>query len=305
VPALEALLDHPNSGVRFRAACALARMEAETNPKVLAGIGPGLNIPPDPVMGNDPDFAQKSQLQRELVVENLMALETLEKIGPAAGPLLPDLRQFAASKKDHLLQQMAFRLIGRLDPDARRESAQIDSAVRLDEERKQWQEKLRSDTLTIDDLIGALKDDQRVLLAAMRLGQMGDAAKPAVPAMIAALRGRENDVQNQIIEAVRSIDPSAKIDLVERSVVGAAIDAALNAAFASAGSRSEAQNQTLMKSLQTDTNNRALIVNQWTYGEMTDFANMLVAQDASVRRSFVDKAVEMDGRLKSLFAEEH
>jgi RNA polymerase sigma factor (sigma-70 family) len=304
VPAIEALLNHTNANVRFRAACALAKFEADTNPKVLMQIAYGLTPAPERADPTEPDFAEKRQLLKELCVENLMALETLERIGPAAMPLVPQLRQFSASVPPQMdvLKQIAFRVIGNADPDSRQHSAEVDSAVRLDQERKQWIEELRADSLTFQDLIAALPDDQRAGLAASRLGQMGQPAKPAIPALLAALIGKDDGTRNRIVEAIHSIDPTVKIDMVQWSVVGAAIDAALQAALDSSGTRSEAQNQAVLHSLQFGSNNVPLSVTQWTYKEMTDFANMLGAQDAGVRQAFIDKAIERDVKLKQLFA---
>lgn len=297
VPALEVLLDHTNASVRFRAACALANYESQTNPTVLAEIARVLNAPPaQPVRSDDPDFARKKALLGVPGLEKLMALETLQKLGSGAKPLLPDLRQFAAATDQNLLRESALRLIGTLDPGSRLRSSDIDRILRLDEDRKQWFEKLRSQSLTLEELIGALNDDRRLPNAVVLLGQLGPAAQPAVPSLAAALRGRGEDIQNEIVEAIREIDPSFKIDLVRTSVIRAAQDAALNVTMRE--ERSDAQTDALLKALQPNCNS------QWTYKEMTEFADDLGAQDAGVRRAFVDQAVKLDGKLEQLFSAE-
>jgi HEAT repeat protein len=56
-----------------------------------------------------------------------------------------------------------------------------------------------------------LKDrDERVRQsAAWALGEIGAAAKPAVPALIEALKDEDRDVQFRAAEALKRIDPEA------------------------------------------------------------------------------------------------
>jgi hypothetical protein len=245
---------------------------------------------------SDPDFEQKRKQLFVPGLEKLMALENLEKIGPAGRPLLGDLRSFAEAENEDLFKKSALRLIGELDPGSRQHSPEIDDVLRLDEERKEWAEKWRSQALTLDDLMGALKDNNRLGMALPLLQQMGAAAKAAVPQLIALMPGRDDDARNQIIATIHAIDPSVQIDLVRKPIVQAAVDAAYGAI--QKGDRSDTQTAALLKIFEGRS------MTQLTYKEMNDLAVALGAQDEEVRRAFVDKAVEMDGKLKQVFAAE-
>jgi hypothetical protein len=103
---VEILLDDENPDIRFEAACALAKYKGVHDPKIYDELLAGLKTKDDTA-------------HPFLTLKHLMAIETLEKIGSEAKPMLPPLIDFANSTPDYVSRDVAFKAIGAIDPDLR------------------------------------------------------------------------------------------------------------------------------------------------------------------------------------------
>ena len=74
-----------------------------------------------------------------------------------------------------------------------------------------WAEKWKSGTYTFNDLHTALKEQYQAFTAANRLAEMGTNAIEAVPDMIRALWGKDEDTRNKILEDIYKVDPQAVV----------------------------------------------------------------------------------------------
>jgi hypothetical protein len=63
-----------------------------------------------------------------------MAIETLQRIGPDAKPMIPALLEYARSKSidDKLLRELAFRAVGHIDSNLRNTIPEVDQALKND-----------------------------------------------------------------------------------------------------------------------------------------------------------------------------
>jgi len=95
IPKLELLLTNAEFDVRFGAACALARYEAAVNPKIFEQLSDGLKSQDD--------------------LNQLMALETLRRLGPAAESLGSTLCDYTNMVDSALLRQMAVEIINQIN----------------------------------------------------------------------------------------------------------------------------------------------------------------------------------------------
>jgi RNA polymerase sigma factor (sigma-70 family) len=104
---VKALLERQDPTVRFGAACALAEWKGGQDPDILRGLAAGLVV------------SEQYRLHREVpsgelseAVRHLMAVETLERMGPAAQPLIPELLAFVEVTPDPVIREAALRAIG-------------------------------------------------------------------------------------------------------------------------------------------------------------------------------------------------
>lgn len=63
-----------------------------------------------------------------------MAIETLQRLGPAAKSMIPALLEYARSKTidDQLLRELAFRAAGHIDDSLRNSIPEVDQALKND-----------------------------------------------------------------------------------------------------------------------------------------------------------------------------
>jgi hypothetical protein len=119
ISSVERLLDDPDFDIKFGAACALAEYKGVDDPKISRLVSAGLfNSDPD----TDPGKGLKS----------LMAIQTLQSIGPKASHMVPALLEYARAKSttDPLLRKLAFKAAGKIEDNLRTTVLEVDQAVK-------------------------------------------------------------------------------------------------------------------------------------------------------------------------------
>ena len=61
-----------------------------------------------------------------------MAIETLQRVGPNAKPMIPVLLNYAHSTKDNVLRERALSVVGQIDSSLRKTMPEVDRAVKND-----------------------------------------------------------------------------------------------------------------------------------------------------------------------------
>ena len=122
ISSVEGLLGDTNADVRFGAACALAEYKGVNNPEISTELAAGLKSRHD-TSRPYPDTEDLKQL---------MAVETLQRIGPAAKPMIPALLDYAKSTDDKLMREHALAAIGYIDLNLRNTMPEVDQAVKND-----------------------------------------------------------------------------------------------------------------------------------------------------------------------------
>jgi hypothetical protein len=273
VAPLEHLLDDPRAQVRFEAACALAKYEAANNPKIFAELTAGLQ--------SSDNFMQ------------LMALETSQKLGPDAVPMFQVVSNYAGSATD-LMRDVAFKTLGKIDPNLRYSLPDVDQALKKDEDLEAWNEKGRLGTRSYDDLVAALKDSRLASPAAQQLGEMGPSASAAVPELITALAGQDEASRDQIMEAIHQIDPKAKVFKVDTKTIADAAMAADLWTMQSVDAKPDDALKTILRKAES------LNSRWWTRQELTNLVDRIAALDPKACRAFAAKAIEKDPALKDI-----
>ncbi|HKW28650.1 MAG TPA: hypothetical protein VJT54_04895, partial [Verrucomicrobiae bacterium] len=205
IPALEILLTNGDSNTRFRAALALVRYEGTKNPHVFPAIHAVFASPNN----------RSSEYNKNL------AASILGEAGPVAEPFVTDLLKFAKTASEADVQDATYSTIANIEPALASQIPQVAKALKQQQENEMWDEKFKSGSYSFDDLRTALKDPLSlvVLEAANRLAKMGTTAKVAVPDMIHALWGKDEDTRNKILADIYKIDPEAAITKIPTSKI--------------------------------------------------------------------------------------
>ena len=205
IPALENLLTDSDSNTQFRAALALVRYEGTNNPNIFPAIHAVFASPNN----------RTSEYKKNL------AAQILAKAGPAAGSFVPDLLKFAETASEASVQDATYSTIADIEPALGSQIPQVAKALKQQQEDEQWSEKFKSGSYSLDDLQAALKDPTSMvaLEAANRLAKMGAAAKVAVPDMIHALWGKDEDTRNAILGDIYKVDPQVALTKVPASKI--------------------------------------------------------------------------------------
>ena len=119
MPLVERLLDDSNFDIRFGAACALAEYKGVDDAKISSVLSAGLfNSDPDPVPGAS--------------LKTLMAIQTLQRIGPKASRMVPALLEYATAKSttDPLMRKLALKAAGKIDDNLRTTIPEVDQALK-------------------------------------------------------------------------------------------------------------------------------------------------------------------------------
>jgi hypothetical protein len=127
IHSVEDLLVETNADVRFGAACALAKYLGVNNAKITDELKAGLTMKYDTSAP-----ARIPRFNPEDGLEQLMAVETLQRIGPDAKPMIPALLEYANSTRDKLSREHALAAIGYIDPNLQKTMPAVDQAVKND-----------------------------------------------------------------------------------------------------------------------------------------------------------------------------
>jgi hypothetical protein len=193
---LQNLLEDKNPDTQFRAALALVKSEGAGNPKIFSALHT-LFQRPDGRLSN---------------YYKMLAAQILGEAGAAARPLVPDLLKFARLPDE----DYTYHHIANIAPELGSQVPGVAQAVQDRQCAQMWAEKWKSGAYTLDDLRTALKAPLQALIAAKHLGEMGAAAKMAVPDMIRAMWGKDGESRDEILADIHKIDPQisvTKIDL--------------------------------------------------------------------------------------------
>ena len=126
ISSVEDLLNDENTDVRFGAACALAKYKGVNDPKISSELAAGLKSRHD-TSRPYPDTEGLKQL---------MAIETLQRIGPDAKPMIPALLEYAKSINNSFMRELAFRAAGHIDGNLRNTMPEVDRALKNDPDLK-------------------------------------------------------------------------------------------------------------------------------------------------------------------------
>ena len=263
---VEDLLDNPNPDTQFRAALALVKSEGADNPKIFSALH-ALFQRPNNRLG---DYYK------------ILAAQILGKAGPKAKPLVPDLLQFSKFASEIGMQEAAYNTIAKIEPGLGAQNADVAAALKEQQDDKRWSEKWKSGFYTLDDLRAALKEQHQALTAANHLAAMGAAAKAAVPDMIQAIQGKDEDARNEILADIHKIDPQVAVTKVEVNQIP------LDVAFGNALSVLEKKPATQQNSLLKDSLLQVSFFTRWILPEeLTAFTNNLSLQDKDAYQAFV------------------
>ena len=207
--AVEALLQNADPAVRFSAACALAETRGAQDPEILRGLAAGLVV-------SEVDGRRREATGENEHLRHIMAVETLQRLGPAAKALLPELQAFANTTPSPVIRELALRTIAAIDREGSQEQPAIQSLLAKDAQRDLLLQRLESGSYSTEDLHRALQEPRAVSLAATRLGQMGAAARSSLPELHRALAGKDEATRDEILASIRSIDPDYVVDRVPR-----------------------------------------------------------------------------------------
>ena len=282
LPALQKLLDGDNPDLRFEAACALVQAKGADDPKIFDEIKAGLKS------GDS--------------MKGLMAIETLQRLGPIAADSTGVLLEFANATQDPLLRSLALSAAGKIDGQLRAALPAVDQALTQEEASTEamnrWSQKWQSGNYTVDDLLTALKDPVQVGTAAPLLGKLGPAAAQATSALTAAIAGQDDMTRDKIVDALHQIDPTIVISKVARDTVAQGLSAELGAVLEAAGNRPAGG-----PDLETDFQTRFFkgISHWYTRDEVADMSKQMAALDPAIQSAFAARVVQVDPNLKDLF----
>ena len=262
IPPLENLLENGGSNAQFRVALALIESQGTNNPNVLPAIHALFQRPND----------------RHNQYYKLLAAEILGDVGQTAQPLVPDLLDFAKSASEIGVQESVYDAIAKIEPDTASQNEGVAEALKKQQDAKMWDEKWKSGKYTFDDLLAALKDPNQAYIAADHLAEMGTNAVAAVPDMIKALWGMNEDARNHILEDIHKIDPQVVVTKI-------------NVTSFNTGNLHEFLDKQpptqQIKLLQQDVVNFELFSGWVLPEEFADFTNRLAQQNLDAYKDFV------------------
>jgi RNA polymerase sigma factor (sigma-70 family) len=205
---ISSLLDDPRYSLS--AAVLLARMPGAKDPAAIPILTNALHVA-RLSYGVGHDFvdengAQPMYLPHESFQDNLSrlaAVQALGEMGPAASNALPALIEFAkrasTNSPDHL-RELTLAAIGKIDPESRRQSPEVEAAAHAQERTAFIVEKARAGTASFEELTEGLRLRNAARFAAEALSQHPE-ARAAIP---------------QLIEAVDQFENSSAVDLLKK-----------------------------------------------------------------------------------------
>ncbi len=292
---VEALLHEDDPTVRFSGACALAELRGAQDPDILKGLAAGLAV------------SDRYRLRHEVtgdggeVVRHIMAVETLQRMGPAAKAVLPELQAFVKLTPDSEMREAALRAIGAIDAEVGRSDPEVHSVLARDDQRNALQERLEVGTWSTEDLLQGLQEPVTTTLAASRLAALGPNAKGSLPDLQRALAGKDEATRDQILEAMKQIDPDYVVARVAREPVARG---ALAAQLELELQRSHGDvDDAVAKSLEKLIDQFRMGNTSWyTSSELTEFKHELQKSNPPIWNAFLAKASEVDPSLEAVLA---
>jgi len=201
---VESLLDDSDPDTQFRAALALVKSQGANNPKIFSALHELFQRPNN----------------RDNKYYKMLAVQILGDAGPVARPLVPDLLEFAKLPDEG----DTYRVVAEIAPELGAKIPEVAQVLKEQQREQRWTEKWRSGSYSFEDLRTALTDPAQALTAANHLAEIGVTAKAAVPEMIKALWGKDEDTRNKILADIHKIDPRVtvtKIDVDDSPFAGA------------------------------------------------------------------------------------
>ncbi|MBL9126774.1 MAG: sigma-70 family RNA polymerase sigma factor, partial [Verrucomicrobiales bacterium] len=192
-PDVVALLEDANPGVRLRAASALMGTPAEADPRVVESLRSGLK-------GGE--------------AEALIAIRAATAGGDRSQGLIPDLKAYADSAERPHLKSLALKAIAAIDSKAGETLPEVAAEQARAASSEAIRNRVNSATRTFDDLVAGLREPAVAEIAARALADWGAGAASAMPALRAALAGRDEESRDRIVDAMRKIDPSVRVEQV-------------------------------------------------------------------------------------------
>ncbi len=258
---VENLLDDSNPDTQFRAALALVKSEGANNPKIFSALHALFERP------NDRDSGYFKSI----------AAQILGEAGPPAKPLVPDLLEFAKLPDEDYIYQ----LVARIEPELGSQIPEVAQALKDQKRAQMWAEKWKSGSYTLDDLRSALKEEDQALIAAKHLAEMGATAKAAVPDMIQALWGKDEDTRDAILAGLHKVDPQVVVAKIYVTNIPVAFGGAYSILEKMPASQ---QNKAL-----TDSCFRMMFMDGWVLpDELAALTNNLAVQAPDAYRAFVE-----------------
>lgn len=276
IPAIDKLLDSPDPNTRAFSAIALLQSRGTQDPRIVAQIQ-------ELFAGPDNNANRMSRIG---------AMGALESIGAAAKPLIPDLLKYAATTTDDGIQEEAYSAIAAIDPGMGQLIPQVDKVLQAQAVDQQWTQKWQSGSYSYNDLLAGLKLPSQAMTAATHLGEMGTSAQSAVPNMLAALEGTDEDTRDAILASIQKINPQVTVSKVDWQTCMIGI---VQAQAVFANKPVTPQEKSLDSSLMN------LQLRGWlTQDELAHFATQLAAIDPAVSQAFVTGVLSKDPSLKAI-----
>lgn len=275
IPAIEKLLDSPDPNTRAFSALALLQSNGAQDPRIAEQIH-------ELFAGPEND---SNRLPRA------WATGALQYSGAAARPFISDLLNYAGTQTEEG-SQAAYTAIAAIDPGLGQLIPQVAQVVQAQAADQQWTQKWQSGSYSYNDLLAGLKVPSQAQTAASHLGEMGSSAQNAVPSMLAALEGKDEDIRDAILASIQKIDPQVAVPKVELQTFDTGIAYAEGAFAAQPGTP---QDKVLQKSMEYDR------IRGWlTQDELAHYVTQLAAVDPAVSQAFVTGVLSADPALKAV-----
>jgi RNA polymerase sigma factor (sigma-70 family) len=295
---VESLLHHEDPATRFSAACALAELRGAQDPDILKGLAAGLAVSDRYRLHPEaPDDGGEG-------LRHLMAVETLQRMGPAAKAVLPELQNFVQLAPDSVIRGSALRAIGAIDAEVGQSDPAVHSVLTADDQRNTLRERLQAGTWSSEDLLQGLQEPATTTLAASRLAALGPNAKGSLPDLQRALAGKDEATRDEILEAIKQIDseyvvPRVSGEPVARGAVAAQLELELQ--------RSQGEvDDTAAKSVEGLIDRFRMGNTSWyTQSELAEFKQELQKRNPRIWNAFLAKASEVDPSLESVLTKAH
>lgn len=267
---LERLLGSKDESIRFAAASALAGTRVDRDARVGRILREALR-PGNPARA-------------------LASAEALANAGPKAAALAPALMDLVGQTPEEYLRLEFLRAAAAIQPSLVQAKPELAAVLADDREGRELGQKLEADSVRVEDLLRALRFPQHATLAAFRLAELGPAARTAVPALIKALQGQDEESRDEIAEAINEIAPEVKIERVAAAVVAEALLTAERTLGSRANNPQDPATRLILEA--------RTVWTWWTREEAVAFGVKLSALDAAAYNAYGSKLLEFHPELR-------